>query len=675
MRNKKVIKVLVVLAGTAILCLVIMLSVAAIYKDELVKYIFKTLNNSLITPLKIEKTSVSIFEDFPSISLNINNITLNDTLNNKSFEVIKIKKITFSFDLFALLNKEILIKRAFAEGIEVNHFIDKNGIIHSIRFKPKKNRNSEQLNISIPQFSFFNSKIHITNIYKEKEVIVLIEKGNAFLDFKNEKGIIKPKIKGKILLYKLNNIDILKKEQYDAQGIIRFFEAGRLIVFEDCIAKMAGLKWSFTGNIKKIPDTTGAFHDLKIKGIGNGVLFLKSLLPDDFKEDIFESGDGKTELNLSTKGLVTPAVKPITSLKLTVKNGLIKNKLRNTEFNNINLYLLIDNSDSTINRTVLKTSLNANFGKIDIQHLPSAYLNFGDKIISINASRKKRNKNKPPSNSSIEATILIKFNEVKYLNAIAKNVTTKVNLKDKVLELVDLKGDLFNGKINLNATFQNIKNKNIQCSIKGKFTNVDIPLAFFGFNNFNQKFIQNKNLKGVLNQEFKLNTILNEQKIPIMEYSNFIGKTEISKSELIQWEPIMKAFQFIGKEKVANLLIDACTIETVLYDKTVYFLPFQINSSFTKFDIAGNQGLNYTNELYLRFNLADQLLVNSKKKKINFKSGIDSNRKWGDVFVKLTGKESNYKPIILMKEDYQIGIKKGKDDYYRALNKVKELFR
>ncbi len=92
--------------------------------------------------------------------------------------------------------------------------------------------------------------------------------------------------------------------------------------------------------------------------------------------------------------------------------------------------------------------------------------------------------------------------------------------------------------------------------------------------------------------------------------------------------------------------------------------------SITKFNIAGKQGLDKTNELYFQFNLADQLMIRSKKKKANFKAGIESNRNWGNVFVKLTGKEGNYIPEFLSKENYQIEVKKTTKEYFIAKKNI-----
>ena len=124
-----------------------MIALSAIYEDELVYHVKNKINNSLITPLKIEKTSVSIFDDFPSISIKLTNLSLNDTLNNSPFEVFKARQVVFSFDLISLLRKEILVKSASAVDVDFNHLIDKNGEKHSIRFKPKKDKGDATLDI------------------------------------------------------------------------------------------------------------------------------------------------------------------------------------------------------------------------------------------------------------------------------------------------------------------------------------------------------------------------------------------------------------------------------------------------------------------------------------------------------------------------------------------------
>jgi uncharacterized protein involved in outer membrane biogenesis len=209
LRNKRAIKVLAIFTGTIATILLSMMALSAIYEDELVDYLKYKINNSLITPLNIEKTSVSIFDDFPSISIKLTNLSLNDTLNNRLFEVIKARQVVFSFDLISLLRKEILMKSASATDVVFNHLIDKNGEKHSVKFKTIKDKSGAALDISIPKITLTNVKIHITNEFKEKEgsivhgvihkserngVLVKIQDNLAFLptslSIPNEKYVI-----------------------------------------------------------------------------------------------------------------------------------------------------------------------------------------------------------------------------------------------------------------------------------------------------------------------------------------------------------------------------------------------------------------------------------------------------------------------------------------------------
>jgi hypothetical protein len=467
----------------------------------------------------------------------------------------------------------------------------------------------------------------------------------------------------------LNNVEILQNENFEVKGNIKFSKSGKLIEFADCTGKMAGLDWSIAGSISKIGNNAGAFHHLKINAIGNGILFLKSLLPEGFKNDDFQSGKGKTELIITSFGIVTPTIKPATTLKLFIKNGSFNSTERQSEFKNIDVDLFMDNSDSTINKTFLNTTLNAYFEDINVQNLPVAYLNFWEKMIRINNAKKNSTQEVIPAQNEISANIKLQIGKISYLKAIANKVSTEVNIKNGILNFNNFKGEAFNGTINFNATLQKLT-KNLKANVNGSLTQVDIPKAFYGFNNFGQKFIQSKNIKGKYNQDFQIETQLDEKMLPIIAKTNFIGKTKLLKSELIQWEPLMKVFQYIGKDKVSNLLIDTCEVKMVLLNKTVYLAPFEVNSSITKFNIAGKQGLDKSNELYFQFNLADQLMIRSKKKRANFKAGIESDRNWGNIYVKLTGNEGNYKPEFLSKENYQIEIKKTTQAYFIARKKV-----
>ena len=672
MRKKRFLKISAIIAGIFVTILLALWAIASIYKKELVSYINDRINTTLLTPLSIGETSVTIFEDFPAISLKLKNVQLHDTLNNLPFEVINAKQLILSFEVMNLLKGKISIKRASIKDASFNHFIDKFGKKHTIRFKPSTNNKKSETELSISNLIFTNVNIYVTNLYKEKELRLHITKGKSSINFSEDIGKITPEITGELLFFKVNNIDLLKDEPITANGLIEITNSGKIIQLKNCVAKLAGLDLVLNGKIVKIDDNDGGLHNMTIKGKGKGVLFLKALLPKGFKNDDFKSGTGSTELNISIAGRVSPILKPAGTLKLNIKNGSFKSLERQSEFKNINFDLFIDNSDSTINKISINTSLKANFEVIDVQNLPKAYFNFWDKIVSINASKKNSTQKVIPAQNEIFANVNLKIGKVSYLNAVANNVSTEVNLSKGIIHINNFKGEAFNGTINFNATFQDLDN-NTWCNIAGNLNQVDIPKAFFGFNNFGQKFIKAKHLKGKFTQDFKIKTELDAKNIPIIEKTSFIGKTILSKSELIEWEPLMKAFEYIGKDKVANLLIDKSEIDIVLFNNTVYFLPFEVNSSFTKFNIVGKQSLKKSNELYFQLNLADQLMITSKKKKANFKAGIETDRNWGNVFVKLTGTDGNYKPEMLKKETYLIQVKEATREFYTAKKKVENL--
>lgn len=183
MRNKRFLKIAAIIVGIIIGILLTLWGIASIYKKELVTFINEKINNTLLTPIKIENTSVTIFEDFPAISLKLKNVQLFDTLNNKPFEVIKAKQLILSFEILNLLKGDISIKRARIENATFNHYIDEFGKKHTVRFKKRANRKKSETELTISNLILSNVNINITNIYKEKKNKSTYCKRQGFIEF------------------------------------------------------------------------------------------------------------------------------------------------------------------------------------------------------------------------------------------------------------------------------------------------------------------------------------------------------------------------------------------------------------------------------------------------------------------------------------------------------------
>ena len=214
----------------------------------------------------------------------------------------------------------------------------------------------------------------------------------------------------------------------------------------------------------------------------------------------------------------------------------------------------------------------------------------------------------------------LKFRRLKEKDAL-KNITGQLHLKDQLFEYKNVTFNLAGGKFKNNGTINAQKENLVLVDNKSSLENLDVRNFFYVFEDFNQTFITEKNLKGKMNgsYNFKLNF---DQKLRL-DYKEIMVSTDlkITNGELINFAPLMEMKTYLTKKKYEKFVQNSDLSKVVfselkskiwIENNTIYIPKSRIKNSVAQIAISGTHTFDNKIDYTLDFPL-----VNYKKQSGN----------------------------------------------------------
>jgi len=267
-------------------------------------------------------------------------------------------------------------------------------------------------------------------------------------------------------------------------------------------------------------------------------------------------------------------------------------------------------------------------------------------------------------NLSVESFFYDKF--------MAKNLTGEINYSSKDLKLTckNLKMRSLGGNIEGSCTFYENKLHDIVLKSNLNLNRIDISKGFESFNDFNQKYITSKNLKGIATSNMSIQAIWDKNYNFYNSSLNINSQLKIENGELIEFEPMYNLSDYVSIEELKNVKFATLENKIRIEDEKIIIPKMNINSSALSVRISGEHNFNNNMNFKVRLFLSELLGKKSKKR-----SKINND----DFIVDKTGKTTIQ---LIMKgsiDDPKISIDKVKirkdvlNEIIKESNQIKEI--
>jgi len=425
-------------------------------------------------------------------------------------------------------------------------------------------------------------------------------------------------------------VDFTFKGEFDAASIQNFYSIPH-------VSKLQG-------NVVADFSVVGALDLLKKKSTAQQVKTAGAI---DLTDISFEWGEEKVKIN-SLNGNLQFNNNDLAMSNLTGQLGNSDFAL-NGFFKNVITFLLFEKQPIGIEADLKSKFLDVDqlfeigFGKAQSNDFkfsisPLIYLNFNCDVQQL------RYKRFHPS--AVKGDLLVK-NQV----AISKNIAMKT----------------MGGKLDLNAIVDAKKANAIDITSGVKLDGIHIDSVFYVFENFYQKFIEDKHLKGQVYADVNMEMTLTENLKLISKTLIADISTTIKKGELNNFEPLQGLNKYLDDEGLSKLRFADLKNDIHIENETIYIPQMEIKSNVTTLQLSGthtfDQQINYRVVAPLR-----------NKKKIDpdeaFGAIEETRQGKTQLFLKITGTTDQYK----ISYDKEAVKKKIVSDLKKEVKELKEAF-
>lgn len=201
-----------------------------------------------------------------------------------------------------------------------------------------------------------------------------------------------------------------------------------------------------------------------------------------------------------------------------------------------------------------------------------------------------------------------------------------VLLGGRKLEAKNITVGLAGGKFNFSVSLDKLNRPINPLAIDGIVSNADIKDLLYGFNDFDQKTITHRNLRGKVTMNVKLNTSVNDNFEILKPGLKGTIKLSVKKGRLMDFEPLQNMSNFLMKKRdFGDVKFGEIKSNFAIRDTEVYFKKMEIESSVLRLFMEGRYSLANHTDLSVQLPLS-----NLKKRDKNYKpANVGVNTKQG----------------------------------------------
>ncbi|OXB05927.1 AsmA-like C-terminal region-containing protein [Flavobacterium pectinovorum] len=300
-----------------------------IFEDQIKDQIKKTANERLSAELNYSDVSVSFFRHFPSLTLTLNDLSLNGSAPYKAEKFITAKEVSFGINVASLVfGRSVKIDQIYLSDSFINVKVNKNGEanynIYKSTAQTTTQKDSSDTALKLERIEIINSKI----IYDDQSTKVHFDAlGFNYLG----KGDLNKSVfdlYSKAKVEKLNIVyedePYLMNKKIDADLITKVNINSLSFFFQQNNLKINQLVVDFKGNFNFLKD--GYNMDLAIKSENSDLYDVFTAFPPKYITWLSKTElKGNTNLLLTVKGDYIASQKKAPDLNLDVKidNGFV----------------------------------------------------------------------------------------------------------------------------------------------------------------------------------------------------------------------------------------------------------------------------------------------------------------------------------------------------------------
>jgi hypothetical protein len=270
--------------------------------------------------------------------------------------------------------------------------------------------------------------------------------------------------------------------------------------------------------------------------------------------------------------------------------------------------------------------------------LRSTYMDFDELLKSNFASRDTIQNSK--YEFTISPDISIDFNceidKFKFRRFRSSAIRGQLDINNQIAVLNNISFSSMGGRISVSGSVNNKNPKLVETITEASLYNISIDSVFYVFNNFNQSWLIDKNLKGQVDAD--VNLYMTFDRNLLLNTKSLVAdiETSIINGELNDFEPMMKLSKFVEEESLAQMRFSRMTNNIRIEDRVIHLPEMEIRSNISNILVKGQHSFDKNIDYRLQVPLKNLLRITRKQ---NFDQ---SARQGMNLMLKISGTTSDY---------------------------------
>ena len=367
MKTGKFIKRFFIAIGVIILLfLATAILVPILFKDKIMAVVKKELNEQLNAVTDFKDVDLSLFHNFPHLSVSITSLSISGTESFKNDTLISAKSIDISLDLMKAINGTYDILNIGLVTPRIHAIVHEDGKANWDITKPapatKPATESKPFAMKLRKYSIENGFIEYNDEQGKMHVIIENLNHSGSGDFTSDVFTLATKTSIDAFTFIDGNISYLNKVKTAIDIDLQVDNKANKYLFNTEKIQLNGLRLSTKGFVQ-MPDTNNTVMDVQFSTPSNDFKDILSLVPGIYQSNFKDiKTTGKATLGGFVKGTYSKKTMPAYHLNLAIQDGSFQYPDLPQKVSNIQVKLDVNNPDGITDHTVV----NLEKGHIDL---------------------------------------------------------------------------------------------------------------------------------------------------------------------------------------------------------------------------------------------------------------------------------------------------------------------
>ena len=293
-----------------------------LYQDKIINHFVREANKSLNTPIDVKKIYVSVLDDFPTISIFLKDVYVEDS-HPGNYPLLEASSVSFSLNILELIKGNYIIRGLHVNEASLNLRINDKGESNYNILKENNEASTSKLSFDLRNVRLNGITVLYKSISTKQEHLFETATMRANIKFKD--NLYEITAAGDLLskYISINKSTFLESKLFDINAILSYDDTEKVLYISPSILGTANAQFEVYGDYR-FKDKQ--LIELYTEGKNTNVQTLLSLFPASVV-DRFEKykSTGIVYFSLKLSGEISQSVSPELSINFGLENASIFN--------------------------------------------------------------------------------------------------------------------------------------------------------------------------------------------------------------------------------------------------------------------------------------------------------------------------------------------------------------